>query len=95
MFPLAIILGIGCFINDRYSATYAFPFAAIGTAIAAYHSLLIAKLIPEPLTPCGAGVSCANQELVVLGNVQIPWLSLLAFLIIFGLLTQYLRKSFK
>lgn len=95
MFPMAIILGMGSFSDDRRSAVYAMPFAVAGSGFAAYHSLLVANLLPKTWIPCSAGVSCASQELVILGNVQIPWLSLTAFLVILVLLTQYLKKTSK
>lgn len=95
MFPMAIILGMGCFNDDRRSAVYALPFAIAGSAIAAYHCLLVAGLIPTSWIPCSAGVSCANQKLEILNGIQIPWLSLVAFLAILALLTQYLKKTSK
>lgn len=95
MFPMAIILGIGCFNDDRRSAVYAMPFAAAGSIFCAYQCLLVADLIPKTWVPCSAGVSCANQKLEILGSVQIPWLSLVAFLTILVLLTHYLKKTSK
>ncbi|WP_138517122.1 disulfide bond formation protein B [Rhodoferax bucti] len=95
MFPMAIILGMGCFIDDRRSAVYAMPFAAAGSVFAAYHCLLVADLVPRHWVPCSAGVSCANQELSILGGLPIPWLSLAAFLTILVLLTHYLKKTSK
>ena len=95
MFPLAVILAIACYSEDRRGAVYALPLAVGGAALAAYHTLLVAGLAPKAWIPCGAGVSCADQRLVILGDVQIPWLSLAAFLAILGLLTVYLRKTSK
>ncbi|NML17067.1 disulfide bond formation protein B [Azohydromonas caseinilytica] len=95
MFPLAIILAIACYSEDRRGAVYALPLAAGGAALATYHTLLVAGLAPKAWIPCGAGVSCADQRLVILGDVQIPWLSLAAFLAILGLLSVYLRKTSK
>ena len=93
MFPLALILGIACFSEDRRGAIYALPLALAGTAIAAYHTLLVAGVIPKSWIPCGAGVSCADQKLEILNGVQIPWLSLIAFAAISLLLIQFLRKT--
>ncbi|APW42902.1 disulfide bond formation protein B [Rhodoferax saidenbachensis] len=95
MFPMAIILGMGSFSDDRRSAVYAMPFAVVGSGFAAYHCLLVANLVPKTWVPCSAGISCANQELAILGGVQIPWLSLSAFLTILVLLIHYLKKSSK
>ena len=95
MFPMVVILGMGSYLDDRHSAIYAMPFAAGGSGFAAYHCLLVADLLPKTWVPCSAGVSCANQELAILGGLQIPWLSLAAFLTILVLLTHYLKKSSK
>ncbi|MBH2009209.1 MAG: disulfide bond formation protein B [Xanthomonadaceae bacterium] len=95
MFPLAVILAIACYSDDRRGAVYALPFALGGVALATYHTLLVAGLVSKAWIPCGAGVSCADQELEILNGVQIPWLSLMAFVLIAGLLLAYLRKTSK
>lgn len=93
MFPLAIILGIACFADDRRGAVYGLALALGGLAMAGYHTLLVAGLIPKAWVPCSAGVSCADQKLEILNGVQIPWLSLAAFMALAFLLIVYLRKS--
>ncbi|GLS13410.1 MAG: disulfide bond formation protein B [Hydrogenophaga sp.] len=93
MFPIAIVLGIACFNDDRRGAVYALALALGGLAMAGYHTLLVAGLIPKAWVPCSAGVSCADQKLEILNGVQIPWLSLAAFLALVILLVVYLRKS--
>lgn len=95
MFPLALVLGIACFANDRRGAVYALPLALGGSVLAAYHTLLVAGHIPKAWIPCGTGVSCADQKLEIFDGVQIPWLSLAAFLLIAILLIVYLRKTSK
>ena len=93
MFPLAIVLGMACFSDDRRGAVYALPLAVGGLLMAAYHTLLVAGLIPKSWIPCSAGVSCANQKLEILNGIQIPWLSLVAFFTITLLLTLFLRRT--
>lgn len=93
MFPLVAVLGIACYSADRRGAVYALPLALAGIALAAYHTLLVAGLIPRAWIPCGPGVSCANQNLEILNAIQIPWLSLAAFVAIASLLVVYLRKT--
>jgi disulfide bond formation protein DsbB len=93
MFPLALILGMACFSEDRRGAVYALPLALGGAAMAGYHTLLVAGVIPKAWLPCSAGVSCADQRLEILNGVQIPWLSLAAFVAIGLLLTLFLRKT--
>lgn len=93
MFPLAIVLGIAAFAEDRRGAIYGLVLALGGGAVALYHSLLIEGWVPKTWVPCGPGPSCTDQKLVILGNVQIPWLSLAAFVAITALLITYLRKT--
>ena len=93
MFPLAIVLGMACFSFDRRGAVYAVPLAVGGLLMAAYHTLLVAGLIPKFWIPCSAGVSCADQKLEILNGIQIPWLSLVAFFTITHLLTLFLRRT--
>ena len=93
MFPLVAVLGIACYSADRRGAVYALPLALAGIALAAYHTLLVAGLIPRAWIPCGPGVSCADQNLEILNAIQIPWLSLAAFVAIASLLVVYLRKT--
>lgn len=93
MFPLAIVLGMACFNDDRRGAVYALPMAVGGLLMAAYHTLLVAGLVPKSWIPCSAGVSCADQKLEIFNGIQIPWLSLVAFFIITLLLTLFLRRT--
>lgn len=93
MFPLALVLGMACLAEDRRGAVYALPLALVGAAIALYHTLLVAGIVPKAWVPCGPGVSCADQKLDILDGLQIPWLSLAAFLVIAFLLATYLRKT--
>ena len=93
MFPLALILGMAVFAEDRRGAVYALPLALGGAAVAAYHTALVAGVVPKWWVPCGTGPSCSEQSLEILGGIQIPWLSLLAFAGIAILLFVYLRKT--
>lgn len=93
MFPLAIILGIAAFSEDRRGAIYALTLALGGAAVAGYHTALIAGWVPKWWVPCGTGPSCSEQRLEILNSIQIPWLSLLSFVAIAFLLFIYLRKS--
>ena len=93
MFPLVAVLGMACYGADRQGAVYALPLALAGAGLAAYHTLLVAGLVPKAWIPCGPGVSCADQKLEILNAIQIPWLSLAAFVAIASLLVVYLRKT--
>ena len=81
--------------TDRWGAVYALPLAFGGVALAGYHTMLVAGMVPKAWVQCGAGVSCSDQKLEILNGIQIPWLSLMAFVLIAGLLLAYLRRTSK
>jgi hypothetical protein len=60
---------------------------------AGYHTALVAGWVPPWWIPCGAGPSCSELKLVILGDIQIPWLSLLAFAALVAMLLIYLRRT--
>jgi disulfide bond formation protein DsbB len=93
MFPLALILGMAAFAEDRRGAVNAIPLAVGGAVMAGYHSALIAGWVPKWWVPCGTGPSCREQSIEILGGIQIPWLSLAAFSAIVILLIVYLKKT--
>ena len=82
MFPLAIMLAVASFRADAGAWRYGLPLAVIGMAIAGFHSLLYAGLIPEGIRPCSQGPSCASAEMTIMGMLPLPYLSLAAFLAI-------------
>ena len=57
MFPIVIILGVGLLRDDDSAWIYAMPLALTGGAIALWHSLLYAEIIPKPIVPCTANGS--------------------------------------
>jgi len=79
MFPLAVVLFVGAMGSDVRCVRYALPLAVIGWAVAAYHVLVHAGIIPESAAPCRAGVSCADIQFELFGFASIPVLSLAAF----------------
>ena len=79
MFPLAVILAVACFRSDFGVWRYALPVAAIGWAIAAYHTLLYFGIITQAVEPCGAGPSCSGAGMTILGWLPLPLISVVAF----------------
>lgn len=92
MFPLAWILGVAAFRDSPGWGWYALPFTSIGAIIAAFHSLVYFGILPEAIHQCGAGPSCTDDAMLLLGIAPIPLLSLLAFLAIGTFLTLSLRR---
>ena len=66
MFPLAVVLGIACYLSDHDVRRYALPLAIAGGAIAFWHSLLFAGVISEAIQPCTQnGPSCSGEDQVL------------------------------
>jgi len=86
MFPLVLVLAAGLFPFDVRVVRYALPLALAGLGLALFHLALIAGWIPESIKPCQQGVPCSNVEVVWLGFVTIPLLSVMAFTAIVALL---------
>lgn len=83
MFPLAIILGTASFKNDLNIVFHALPIALVGGGIAAWHSLLYAGMVPEPIRPCSqTGPSCSGEGQTIFGFLSLPYLSFTAFTLI-------------
>jgi len=93
MFPLAVILGAACYLSDAAVWRYALPLTAFGWIISAYHTLLVAGVIPKAIEPCGAGPSCTSADMMVLGAIPVPVLSLGAFSTIIILLLLIRKGS--
>ena len=94
MFPLAVILGVACFTNDRGVWRYGLPLSTIGGLVALWHSLLYGGIIPEAIQPCTkSGPSCTSADMTLFGVVPLPYLSVGAFLAISILLFLIRRKD--
>ena len=65
---------------------YSFILVLIGLLFSIYHNLLMWKIIPESAVPCKQGVPCSTEYIQFLGFINIPFLSMLAYLSIFVLL---------
>jgi len=92
MFPLAVVLGVACYRADPGVWRYGLPLAVFGGVIAAYHTLLVAGVIPQPLVPCGEGISCTSDDMMIFRVVPIPLLSVGAFAAI-AVLLLLVRKG--
>ncbi len=94
MFPIALLLGMGLFRNDKSIILYCIPLALIGLLLAGYHNLLYYGLIAKELSPCTANASCTEVHLSLFGFISIPLLSLGAFSAIsFGLIWMRIKKE--
>lgn len=93
MYPLAVILGIATFQNDRSVKKYILPLAVIGWSISLFHYLQ--QKVPgfAAIKPCASGVPCSAEYINWLGFITIPFLALIAFtlIVVFMLLTRKAR----
>ena len=95
LFPLVLILARGLFPLDRHVIKYAWPLAALGWLLAAYHNLLYAELIPAGMQPCSKGISCTEEHIELFGFLSIPQLSLISFTTLVFILIILQRRSRK
>ncbi len=82
MYPLALILGIGTFQNDSSVKKFVLPLAIIGGSISLMHYL--EQKIPGfgGIKPCVSGVPCSAEYINWFGFITIPFLALIAFVLI-------------
>ena len=94
MFPLVFVLAAGLFPFDPKVVRYAFPLALAGFAVAVFHLLLTAGVIPENMTPCVQGVPCAKVQIEWFGFITIPLLSVTSFFVInLLLIASYFKRT--
>lgn len=79
MYPLVPVAVVGILLKDKNLPLYVLPLAGIGWIIALYHNLLYYKVIPEPIIPCQAGVSCTQKLVQIFGFIDIPLGSFITF----------------
>lgn len=88
MYPLVIIFLPAAISFDRSVIKFSMPLVVTGLIIAIYHNFVYYGVIDESLSPCTMGVSCKAKFIQWFGFVDIPQLSLLAFVLIFLLLLK-------
>ena len=107
MYPLSFLLFIGLWLNDRNCLVYALPLVVVGGGIAIYHNLLIRGVIPQEMQVCSGGINslndltfgteaipCSITYINWWGFINIPLLSLSAFVLIFiALMVGVLQKA--
>ena len=93
MFPLAIVLGLGLWWQDSSVGRYGIVLSLAGAAIAFWHLLMFAGIIPVTIQPCTSnGISCTGDAQLIVG-LPIPALSLASFVIIGWFSYMSLKES--
>ncbi|MFC4306632.1 disulfide oxidoreductase [Cohnella boryungensis] len=82
MYPLSILLGIAAYHSEASMKKYILPLSIVGGSISLYHYML--QKVPgfEGIKPCTNGVPCNLDYINWLGFITIPFLALIAFLLI-------------
>lgn len=93
MYPIVILVAIGIIRNDRKTYISVLALALPGLAISIYHNLLYWKILPESIAPCMLGVSCTTKFFEWFGFITIPFMALVAFIIINVLAFISLKKN--
>lgn len=82
MYPLAIILGVAVYRNDKGIYKYVLPLSIIGMTLSGYHVLLQKVPYLQQFEMCTTGVPCSKDYLDWLGFISIPLMAFTAFTII-------------
>ncbi|MCM3691538.1 disulfide oxidoreductase [Neobacillus niacini] len=93
MYPLAIMLGIAFYQNDRGIVKYALPLSIIGMIISVYHTALQKIPYLQQFEMCTSGVPCSKDYINWLGFITIPILAFTAFTIITFCLVMIARGN--
>lgn len=90
MYPLAGLIAFGILRRDWHLPFLVLPFSLLGQAVSTYHYLIQKTTIFGGPTACAAGVPCTTIYINWLGFITIPFLAMIAFLIItIAMLTAY------
>lgn|SRR3989338_6296298 len=92
LFPLALILGIGAYRDDRGIALYAMPLALIGAALAFFQGLFDYFPGLQTIGMCRLGASCSQTVIRFFGFLDFPILSGLGFCLIVLFLSLAAKK---
>ena len=93
MYPLVLIFLTNLLYPDDKVLKYSLPLVLIGLLLSIYHNLLMFGIIPESAVPCAQGVACSTEYISWLGFITIPFLSFVAFSLIFIALYFYKRVN--
>jgi len=86
MYPLVLIFLINLLYPDDKVFKYAIGLVVVGLIISIYHNLLMFDIIPESIVPCVSGVPCSTVYINWFGFITIPFLSFVAYFMLFILL---------
>lgn len=92
MYPTMLLLGLGLIRKDMNVVPYVKMLTLGGIGVAAYQ--YIVQMVPGVDAACGAaGASCSERLVFEFGFVTIPFMGLVAFLMIFVLMLFEKKKA--
>ena len=83
MYPLVLITAVGLWRRDELLPYYTLVFSSLGMSASTYHYLLQKTTWFSSTGSCQAGVACSTAYINWLGFITIPFLALIAFMLIF------------
>ena len=94
MYPLVIVIGVAYVQKNVRIAATTLVFSVIGGCISLYHyGLQKLDFLSDSAPSCGQ-VPCTGEYINWLGFITIPFLALIAFILLAGM-SAYLLKTFK
>lgn len=81
MYPLVIVTLVGIFLQDEFLPNYVLPFSISGVLLSGYHYLVQVGVLAQPIA-CADSVPCGSRYVNYLGFVTIPFMALVAFILI-------------
>ncbi|MBI5734140.1 MAG: disulfide bond formation protein B [Candidatus Kerfeldbacteria bacterium] len=93
MWPLVLLLGLAVYRQDSSLVIASLILSAIGLIIAIYQNWLYFNVIPDSLASCAPGAPCSEHLIKLFGFLDIPQLSLVAFILMFVSLVVYFRAK--
>jgi disulfide bond formation protein DsbB len=82
MYPLAILLGLAFYRNDRFAYRNVLPFAIPGMLLSGYHYALQKTPFLQQFETCTSGIPCSGEYINWFGFITIPLLAFTGFTII-------------
>ncbi|RXZ77850.1 disulfide bond formation protein B [Paenibacillaceae bacterium] len=94
MYPLTILLGVAAYTNDTSVKKYVLPLSIIGGGISLFHYLHQKVPALSQIKQCSQGVPCNVDYINWLGFITIPFLALIAFILITFFMLGKQRRSY-
>lgn len=93
MYPLTLLLLIAVLRQEKQIAYYVLPFSLLGIGFSTYHYLVQKTQLFSHGTVCSSSVPCTTTWINWFGFVTIPFLALIAFILITFMMLISLTSS--